>query len=227
MKVFFIFQQPYRVFNSKFNVNFLIIHSLYQKNKYIRKALSRIENQYLCQRMCFRFCNRGGINGNELLGVNALFQKVLLRTDDGAGPAHAQPGDALGGRELVVLHEIAGDERAGATETRFAVHGHGARTRLAYLEELLDDEVARRTAVDEEEIVVLEAGVHEPLGVVDLLVEAYDALDVVLAKVARVGLGRVQRVAVLDLALRVRTRERQELLRQDPVEVTVFHFLLY
>ena len=55
----------------------------------------------------------------------------MLRADDAAGPADAHPGDGLGGGELVVLHEVAGDERAGASEARLAVHGHRAGTACA------------------------------------------------------------------------------------------------
>lgn len=40
-----------------------------------------------------------------------LFQEVLLGPDDGAGPADPDPGDDLGVREPVVLHDVAGDQR--------------------------------------------------------------------------------------------------------------------
>lgn len=43
--------------------------------------------------------------------THLLFQEVLLRPDDGAGTAYPDPGDDLGVREPVVLHDIAGDQR--------------------------------------------------------------------------------------------------------------------
>ena len=47
-----------------------------------------------------------------------------------------------------------------------------------------------------------------------------------MPEVGEVGLGRVQRVAVLDLGLWVRPAERQELLRHQPVEVPVLDLLV-
>ena len=49
----------------------------------------------------------------------------LLWPDDRARTCDAVPGDGLRGRQLVVLHEIAADERAGAPQSRLAVHGNG------------------------------------------------------------------------------------------------------
>ena len=126
-----------------------------------------------------------------------------------------------------MLNQIAGDKSSSASETGLAVNSNGAGTLLAQIEKCFDDAVAWRAAVDEEQVDVLEAGVNEPLGVVDLLVEAHDAFDVVLTEVTRICFGCVQRVAVLDFALGVRPRERQELLWHDPVQVTVFYFLFF
>ena len=96
---------------------------------------------------------------------------------------------------------------------------------LDELEELAHDGLGGHGAVDEEEVVVLEAGVEEAPRVVHLLVEAHDGAHAVLAEVGEVGLGRVQRVAVLDLTLRVRPAEREQACRQDPVQVAVLDAL--
>ena len=128
----------------------------------------------------------------------------MLRTDDRARPTNTNPSNTLGGSKLEMLDQIASNKGSGASEAGLAVHSNSAGTLLAQIEKCLDDAVAWRAAVDEEQVDVLEAGVDEPLGVVDLLVEAHDAFDVVLAEVARICFGRVQWVAVLDLALGVR-----------------------
>ncbi len=122
-----------------------------------------------------------------------------------------------------MLHDIAGDEGARSAQARLAVDRQSAVTGLGHVQEALDDLVAGRAAVDEEEVDVLEGGVREALGVVDLFVEADDALDVVFAEVGEVGLGRVQRVAVLDLGFGVGSAEAEELVGHDPVQVAVFH----
>ena len=155
-----------------------------------------------------------------------LFEKVLLRSDDRSRPTYPEPSDDLGGRHAIVFHNVAGDQGAGASEAGLAVDGESAVALLRQVDEALDNALTGRAAVDEEHVLVLEAGLGETLGVVDLLVEAHDAAHVVLAKVGHVCLGRVQRVAVLDLAFGVRTAKGYKLAGQHPVQISVLHFLL-
>lgn len=75
-----------------------------------------------------------------------------------------------------------------------AVDGHGSLRVLTDVQEAAYDGVVGRAAVDEEEVVVVEAGVGEALSVVDLLVQADDGGHAVLPEVGEVSLGRVQRV---------------------------------
>lgn len=82
----------------------------------------------------------------------------------------------------------------GGAALTFAVDGHGALRALADVQEAARDQVAGRAAVQEEEVVVVEAGVAEALGVVDLLVEADDGRHVVFPEVGEVRLGGVERV---------------------------------
>lgn len=56
------------------------------------------------------------------------------------------------------------------------------------------DGVARRAAVQEEQVVVAEAGVREALRVVDLLVQPDDSRHAVLPEVGEVGLRSMQGV---------------------------------
>lgn len=127
--------------------------------------------------------------------------------------------------------------------------GDGPFRVLADVEELPEDGVVRRAPVHKEQVVVLEAGFGEAPGVVHLLVESDDRGDVVVPEVRDVGLGSVQRVAwggeaqevrrvlikatlekkkdapsltVLYFALRMRPTEREELPRNDPVQISVF-----
>lgn len=73
--------------------------------------------------------------------------------------------------------------------------GHRSVCALADVQEAPRDDVAGRAAVQEEEVAVVEAGVDEALGVVDLLVQTDDGGHVVLPEVREVGLGRVEGVA--------------------------------
>ena len=118
------------------------------------------------------------------------------------------------------------DERSSSSKTRLAVNSHSTRGGFADFEEPLQNRVGRSRAVDEEEVLVLEAGVGEPLAIVDLLVQPHHAGDVVQPEVGEVGLWGVQRVTVLDLAMRVWAAEGEEFLGHKPVEVAVLHFLV-
>ena len=106
------------------------------------------------------------------------------------------------------------------------MNSHSSRCGFADVEEPFQDRVWRRRAVDEEEILVLEAGIGESLAVVDLLVQPHNTSDVVQTEVWEVGFWGMQRVAVLDLAVRVGAAEGEEFLGHKPVEVAVLHFLV-
>lgn len=77
----------------------------------------------------------------------------------------------------------------------FAVDSDGALGALTDVEEAMRDDVTGRAAVQEEEVVVVEAGVAETLGVVDLLVEPHHRGHAVLPEVGEVGLRGVQGVS--------------------------------
>lgn len=150
----------------------------------------------------------------------------MLWTDNRTRSTNSEPSDAFGSGELEVLHEIASDESAGSAETSLTVNSHRSWTILANLEKFFHNMITRCASIDEKQIDVLEASVDEAFGVVDFLVETNDTSYVVFSEVAYISFGRVQRVTVLDFALGVRSRERQEFLRKYPVQVTVFNFLL-
>ena len=106
------------------------------------------------------------------------------------------------------------------------MNSHSSRCGFADVKEPFQDRVWRRRAVDEEEILVLEAGIGESLAVVDLLVQPHNTSDVVQTEVWEVGFWGMQRVAVLDLAVGMGSAESQKLLRDQPVEISILHFLV-
>lgn len=68
---------------------------------------------------------------------------------------------------------------------------------LADMQEAAHDDVTGRAAIHEEQVIVVKAGICEALGIVDLLVEANDGGDVVLAKVGKVGLWGMKRITCI------------------------------
>ena len=73
---------------------------------------------------------------------------------------------------------------------------------------------------------MVEAGVFDTFGIVDFLVKSDNAGDIVEAEVREIGLWRVERVAVLNLAVWMRSAERKELARDKPVEITVLNLFI-
>lgn len=128
---------------------------------------------------------------------------MLLRSNDGARPANSDPSNDFGMCEPVVFHDIAGYQRPCSPQTSFAVHGDGPFRVLADVQEPSHDVLAGGAAVDEEQVVVLEAGVREALRLVDLLVQPHHGAHVVLFEVREVGFRRVQRVPIFNLAFRM------------------------
>lgn len=76
----------------------------------------------------------------------------------------------------------------------FAVDRHRSVRAFTDVQEAACDDVTGRAAVQEEEVVVVEASVREAFGIVDLLVEADDRRHIVFPEVGEVGLGGVERV---------------------------------
>ena len=125
-----------------------------------------------------------------------------------------------------MFHDVAADQGTSPAQPGLAVNSDGAFLALADVQELLQDGVWGCGAVNEEQVLVVEARIGEPLAVVDLLIEPDNTGDVVESEVRKVGLGRVQRVAVLDLGLGVGTAESQKLLRDEPVKITILNLLV-
>ena len=174
---------------------------------------------------------------------------MLLRSDNWARATDAQPRNTLGGCELVVLHQIAADERACPAQTRLAMHRNGAITLLRQIQKFFDQMVTRRAAINKKQIMMLEAGLSKPLGIVDLLIQPDDTLDVVFSKISKVSLRCMQwvtwltkklincnkidptwikkvRQTIFNLAFGMRATEGKKLFWQDPVEVAVLHLLI-
>lgn len=129
-------------------------------------------------------------------GCLPLLQEVLLGADDGAWSAEPDPGDGLCCCKAVVLHQVTAYESACTPKASFAVDGHGSVGALADVQEAAGDDVAWRAAVYEEQVVVVEAGIREALGIVDLLVEPDDRGNVVLSEVREVCFWSVKRVTI-------------------------------
>lgn len=152
-------------------------------------------------------------------------QVVLLGAQDAARAHDADPPDEVGSRKLEVLHRVDADQRARAPQACLAMDRNGAGLLLRDPQELVDDGVRRRGTVNKEEVCVVDSVAREFGFVVLGLVEADDVvdakvlehLDVVLRSVAPLRLPW-QRVDG--------PHERDELVRDDPVEVSVFDFLV-
>ena len=73
---------------------------------------------------------------------------------------------------------------------------------------------------------MLEAGVGEPLAIVDLLVQPHNASDIVQPEIREVGFWGVERISILNLAVGMWPAESEELLWDQPVKISILHLLV-
>lgn len=71
---------------------------------------------------------------------------------------------------------------------------------LTDIQEPSHDVVAGRAAVDEEEVVVLEASICEALRLVNLFVQPHDCCHVMLFEIREVGFRGVKRITIFNFA---------------------------
>ncbi len=80
------------------------------------------------------------------------------------------------------------------------MNGYSPGRILTDVEEPLDDTIAGGGAIDEEQVLVVEAGVCESLGIIHPLVEPDYGGDAMATEVVEVMVGGMQGVAVLNPA---------------------------
>ena len=153
-----------------------------------------------------------------------LAEEVLLGADDAARAADADVGQRLARGETEVLHVVARDQHPRAPQARLAVDRQGPRLRLGDVDEAAEDGVRGAAPVREVELVHAHAPLLKAPRLVELLVEAHDALHVVALEVGHVVLGHVDAPVVVR-APGLGAAEGQELAREDPVHVAVLHAL--
>ncbi len=98
-----------------------------------------------------------------------------------------------------MLHEIACDESARPAEPGLAVNGdRSIDVLLNDLKELPDDGLCRHRAVNEEEVVVVEARVRKPPSVVHLHIQPNDRSHFVFPEVRKIRFWCVQWVTFIN-----------------------------
>ena len=154
-----------------------------------------------------------------------LYQVVLLGAQDAARAHDADPADEVGSRKLEVLHRVDAYKGARAPQTCLAMDRNGTGLLLRDPQELIDDGVWRRGAINKEEVCVVDSVACEFGFIVLGLVEADDVLNSEVLKDLNVVF---RSVAPLRLARQgvYRPHERDELVWNNPIKVTVLDFLV-
>lgn len=103
----------------------------------------------------------------------------------------------------------------------FAVDGNCAIGRLANGEEPFHDYVGWSGTVRKKEIPVLESRPGESSSIVNPLIQTDDGGDVILPKVGEIGFRSV--LSFFFILGRMRSAESDELVRNNPVEITILN----
>ena len=150
---------------------------------------------------------------------------MLLGAEDRPWRRNPDPANESSGWEFVVLHRVNSNQSACPSEASLAVNGHDSRLPLCYVEETLDNVLGRRGPIDEEEIGVIDSIPYKPICIILLLVQPNDSRDFEVLEHLDVVLRGVATAVVLAHVVEG-THKGDELVRDDPIEVTVLHSLV-
>mmetsp|Transcript_148582 Transcript_148582/g.413968 ORF Transcript_148582/g.413968 Transcript_148582/m.413968 type:complete len:362 (+) Transcript_148582:435-1520(+) len=152
-------------------------------------------------------------------------QELLLRTQYAPRSTDAVPPNKGPCRKLVVLHRVKPDKRTRPTKASLAVNSNCARLILSNVQELGNDISGRAAPIQEVQVDVLDLVIYEAPSLVLFFVQADDEADSCLPEDRHVVLRRESRKPIRIRWRRARPSEGQELVRDDPVHVSVFDLL--
>lgn len=122
-----------------------------------------------------------------------------------------------------MLHGITADQGACTTQTGLAVDGQGAPFAFANFEEVFNDIIRRCRTINEKEIRMVDTCTNKLLPVIFGLIESNNSSHIKVLENLQVVLWGV----ATFVGTRVnRTHESNELVWNNPVQVTVFNFLI-
>jgi hypothetical protein len=154
-----------------------------------------------------------------------LDKVMLLGSDHRSGAAQPTPGNGLRCRKSVHVHQSTAHKRSSASKAGLAVNRNGTRFIRANRQETLDDIPVRTCTVRKVQIVVTKSRLAKNTRVIASPVQTYHSSDAKLLKEANKVLGSTAHADVCCFRAARRTRERQQLTRNNPVQVAVVYLL--
>ena len=156
---------------------------------------------------------------------------MLLRAKNTSRPSDANPANEIGSRDFEMLHGPTTNEGACAAKSCLAVNRDGAGAGFSEMlvrgeDELFDEFIAGCGAVDEEEVLVIDAETYKAFPLVAFVVEANDLGDLPGVEDLRVLLGR-EANALARVAMGHGSHEGHKLARNYPVEISLVHSLVF
>ena len=106
------------------------------------------------------------------------------------------------------------------------MYSNRAARRFADLQKFLQNQITGLAAVGEKELFVVESSIRESGRIVQFQVQSDNCCHVILAKIIKVSLWRMARVAVVDLGAIVRTTKGDEFPRNNPIQIAIFNTLV-
>lgn len=149
---------------------------------------------------------------------------MLLWPEDRARSGNPDPADEVCSWELEVFHGVASYQGASTAQASLAVNSKDARVTLTQLEELVHDELRWCRTIDEEQVCVVDPILCELGSVVVGFVEADNMCHAKVSKHLEVILWGVPS-SVWSILINW-AHEGDELLGEDPIQVTILNFLI-
>lgn len=125
-----------------------------------------------------------------------------------------------------MLHYVCSYKATSASQSRLAVHRNGTFSRLTYGQEFLQYNITWCTAINEEQILVLEASILERGGMIDLRIQPYHGGHKIIPEVCKVTFRRMTWISVGQrLRLLMWPTKGDKLLRHYPIEISILYTL--
>jgi hypothetical protein len=159
----------------------------------------------------------------ELLFLVA--EELLLGTEHRTGAADAVPTNPGASGKAKILHGVQSNQRARSAETSLAMNRHRAGIVFADLQELANDCFGGTGSIREDKVRVGDPCLGEAGGLVLRFVQTDDVANVGFLECVDV-IGRSEGGVSINVGDIMRTGECDELIGDDPVQITVFDALV-
>lgn len=150
---------------------------------------------------------------------------MLLGAKDRARSSYPDPTNEVCCWELEMLHRINTYQRARSTQSSLAMNSNGSPLSFRNSQKLRNDGIIRRRTINKEQISVVDPIARKLESIVLGLIQSDHVGDTEVLEDLNVVFGAISSLGLAWWRI-CRPHKRNEFIRQDPIKVTIFNFLI-